>query len=174
MGGARFGLILAGVSLLGLIAIEFGVYRPARARMAAAEASLKSVQAQVMATERRRLGDVKILEAFGANEDPAAMSRLLGSESGLMYLNRLIDASRLARIDFHTESGRQDGPFYLERFFVTLEGTGAQLLEFVRTVEANPRLAMFDQLRFDPEAESTTLRMRARVIIYSLPDGGTP
>lgn len=174
MGGGRFGLILAGVSVLGLAAIEFGIYRPARARLAAAEARLKSIQAQVMAAERRRLGDARMLEAFGATNDPGAITRLLGSESGLIYLNRLIDTSRLTRVDFHTEAGQRDGSFYMERFFVTLEGTGSQLLEFIRNVESSPRLALFEQLRFDPEAESTTLRMRARVVIYSLPEGGTP
>jgi hypothetical protein len=174
MGGARFGLVLAGVTLLGLAAIEFGVYRPQRARLAAAKASLKTVQAQVTAAERRRLSDMQILEAFGATDDPDAINRLLGSENGLIYLNHLIDRSRLNRVDFHTEAGGQDGPFQVERFFVTLEGTGAQLLEFVRTVEANPRLARFEQLRFDPEAESTTMRMRARVAIYSLPATGAP
>ncbi|MDZ4803244.1 MAG: hypothetical protein SGI90_00095 [Candidatus Eisenbacteria bacterium] len=176
MGGQGILLIVAALSVAGLVGIEFGFYRPQRARLKAAEARLTSVQMQVDATERRRRGDARILEALGVADDPQALRRFMGTESGLIYLNRTIDASRLTRVDFRTEPVSIDGPFTIERFFITVEGSGLRLLDFIRTIESSPRLARFDQIRMDPVDDSGSLAMRARVSIYSLTDGsgGSP
>jgi hypothetical protein len=56
MGGSAGPVAIAVLTLAGLAAIEFGIYRPQRARLKAAEAALASTQAQVDATERRRRG----------------------------------------------------------------------------------------------------------------------
>jgi len=170
MGGQAIPLIVAGLSLAGLVGIEFGFYRPQRARLKAAEAKLANVQMQVGATERRRRGDARILEALGAADDPQALRRFMGTESGLIYLSRAIDTSRLTRVDFRTEAAIVEGPFTVEKFFITVEGSGIRLLDFIRTIESSPRLARFDQIRLDPVDESGSLAMRARVSIYSLGD----
>lgn len=175
MGGQAIPLIVAALSVAGLIGIEFGFYRPQRARLTAAEAKLTNVQMQVSATERRRRGDARILEALGAADDPQALRRFMGMENGLIYLSRAIDASRLTRVDFRTEPASVEGPFTVERFFITVEGSGIRLLDFIRTMESSPRLARFDQIRMDPVDESGSLAMRARVSIYSLADArGVP
>lgn len=175
-GGQGIPLIVAALTVAGLIGIEFGIYRPQRARLTAAEAKLTSVQMQVTAMERRRRGDARIREALGAADDPQALRRYMGMESGLIYLNRTIDASRLTRVDFRTEPTVMDGPFTLERFFITVEGSGTRLLDFIRAIESSPRLARFDQIRVDPVDEVGELAMRARLSVYSLADGagGTP
>ncbi|TPW09215.1 MAG: hypothetical protein FD129_2277, partial [bacterium] len=66
--------------------------------------------------------------------------------------------------------------FTLERFFITVEGSGTRLLDFIRAIESSPRLARFDQIRVDPVDEVGELAMRARLSVYSLADGagGTP
>jgi Tfp pilus assembly protein PilO len=114
--------------------------------------------------------DTRVLEMFGAADDPQALRRYLGSENGLVYLNRTIDAARLTRVDFRTEPAGTDGPFTVEHFFITVEGSGIRLLDFVHAVESGRRLARFDQIRLDPVDETGGLAMRARVSIYSLAD----
>lgn len=167
-GGPGIPLAMAALSLAGLLGIEFGFYQPQRVRLKVAEEKLASIQVQVSATERRRRGDARILAALGAADDPQALRRYIGMESALIYLNRTIDATGLTRVDFRTEPASVDGPFTIDRFFLTVEGSGSRLLDFIRTIESSSRLANFDQIRMDPVAESGFLTMRTRLSIYSL------
>jgi hypothetical protein len=175
-GGQKIGLGLALACLAGLGAIEFGLYRPQARRLAAAEEALAGLQTQLAARDRRRTQDQDILESLGLSDSGSGLETVLGTESGIVYLNRHIDDASLRRLDFRTEPGGVDGPFQVERFFITVEGSGTRLLDFIRTLESSPRLSRFEQIRLDPVDESTNLTMRSRVAIYSLPApaGGAP
>jgi hypothetical protein len=171
-GGQKLGLGLALAFLASLGVIEFGLYRPQSRRLAAAEEALAGLQAQTAARDRRRVQDQDILESLGLSENASGLEVLFGTESGIVFLNRHIDDQSLKRLDFRTEASEVDGPFLVERFFITVEGSGTRLLDFVRTLEASPRLSRFEQIRLDPVEESTNLVMRGRVSIYSLPAAG--
>ena len=172
-GRDRTVLGLAILSVLLLAGIEFGLYRPQRARLAAAERDLAALQAQVTALDRRHATDQQVLASAGTELDGAGIRRRYGEEGGLVHLNRLIERSRLSRVELRTETPLSDGPFNVERFYFTLQGPAGRVLDFLRTMEQDERMTRVDQLRIEPLPESAELLFKARVSIYSLPAGGT-
>jgi hypothetical protein len=168
MGGHRFALITTVLGLAVLAAIELGLYRPWRARLKAAESSLKSVQAQLAGVARRKQGDAEVLRALGVGEDGRGIREQFGEESGVEYLNALIDRCRMSRVDFRTEAAEADGPFVKESFFVSLRGPFSRALELMRTAEASARLTRIEEFRMEPENGTTLVLLRLRLTVYSL------
>lgn len=167
---AVLGLALISVALLA--AVEFGLYRPRLARLAAAEKQLTMLQSQTQGLERRRFSDSQILETAGSGADGAGLRRRYGAQAGLVRLNRLLVDGRLRRLELSAEAPQADGPFMVEKFYCTLQGPGPQLLRFLHDVERDERLMQIDQIRLEPLETSAELLLKVRISIYGLPTGG--
>ena len=175
MGGAvdRVAILLAVLFAAALVVIEFTLYRPQRAKLQAAEAELTTVHGQLAGLARRNLSDQELYRYAGSGTDGSQFRDLYASQSGLIYLTRLIEASGLDRVGFSTEAGRQDAAFRVEVFSVVLRGTYARCLNFVKTLESGARLARIEQLKIEPAGEATgEVTLGMRVSVYGMRQEG--
>jgi hypothetical protein len=166
--------ILAAVLLVAAALIELALYRPQAARVRAAAAELGGLHSQAAAVARRGQADRELLDYAGAGPDGEAFRALYSAESGLVYLNRAIEASGLSRSDFGTEAVSREGPFVRERFYVSLTGPFGRVLSFLKSLEGGRRLARVEQLSLEPVEGSGQTMLNLRVVIYGLPAGGAP
>lgn len=164
--------IVAGIFLAAAALIDVALYRPQMARIRGIEAELASLRSQAAAASRRVQADRQLLEYAQVGPEGEAFRSLYSGESGLVYLNRAIEASGLSRSDFSTESAAREGPFLRERFYVSLTGPFGRVLSFLKSLEAGRRLARVEQLSLEPVEGSTITMLKFRVVIYGLPGGG--
>jgi Tfp pilus assembly protein PilO len=161
--------IVFAVLFLGVLALlEFTIYRPQQQKLDAAEADLKSLQDQLAGVARRNLSDQELFLYAGTAADGAEFKRLYSSESGVVFLTRMIGASGLERTDFTTEVGRQDGMFRVEVFSVILKGSYPRSLAFLKALEGGPRLVRVEAMGMQPVMGSSEILLSVRAAIYTL------
>jgi hypothetical protein len=161
--------IVLGVLFVAILAIlEFTMYRPQRQRLKTAEQELASVQDQLAGLARRNLADQELYLYASTGPEGEEFRRMYSSQSGLMYLTRLIEGSGLERLDFQSRNVRMDGPFRVENFALVLRGSFARCVAFLKTLEGNPRLARVDFMKMEPGGD--VLVVNLRVAVYGLPE----
>jgi Tfp pilus assembly protein PilO len=82
---------------------------------------------------------------------------LSGADNDLADLARKIDAAGLRRLEIVARESERQGNLRVAHYTVRVTGSYQQNLEFVRVLEADPRLVMLDSFRLEPIAGSSAL-----------------
>lgn len=159
----RVAIILAVLFLATLAILEFSVYRPQQRRLNAAQEELSSLQDQLAGLARRNLADQELYLYADTGPDGREFRRLYSSESGLVYLTRLIDGSRLDRLDFQSRNVRMDGAFRVDTYAVVVRGTYSRIISFLKTLESSPRLSRVELIKLETGGGDIVASLRVAV-----------
>jgi hypothetical protein len=139
--------------LVGLV-LDFGFTRPRVTEVRALCARRAALSAQLSELSAREWAADRICVRLGCTN---AEDSLAASGSDLAELARKIDAAGLRRLEIVARESGREGNVLIAHFTVRVTGSYQQNLEFVRSLEADPRLMVLESFRLEPIVGSSAL-----------------
>jgi hypothetical protein len=84
----------------------------------------------------------------------------------LIFVGRLLEDSRLTRLELSAAGTSESDSFRRTRFALRVLGSYGRILEFVRTLERGPRLATVDAFAIEAATGPEALEGRLNISIY--------
>jgi hypothetical protein len=106
--------------------------------------------------------------------DTLAELRPAPDDDPLTFVGRLLEGSRLTRLELSTTGTSETESFRRTRFALRVLGSYGRILEFVRNLERGPRLATVDAFVIEAATGPEALEGRLNISIHDPRSSGTP
>jgi Tfp pilus assembly protein PilO len=125
--------------------------------------------------ERARVATARQIDQLKKSIAPFHGRVLVGADINelMRYVIAQMRSSPLKLLDLKPEKSKDLGPFETFGLKLTLEGTYAEIDEFLKWVETDERLLRVDAIKLDPLAKDPT-RLTAQVVLLILAEKASP